>query len=218
VNRLVVVCGLVVTALLTGCAELDQLKQQNADLQAQLAAMQAERDRTRDQSALLENQVKGLQGQVAEAQSTADELAALRQKLGSEVQVSVKGGLVTIELPEKVLYKSGEASLTERGKATLRKVGAALNSQFAGYPLRVEGHTDTDPIRRTRNLYKSNWELSSTRALEVVHFLAEQCGLDPKRVHAAAFGQYQPVVANTTAASKQQNRRVAIVVLPQLKK
>jgi chemotaxis protein MotB len=123
-----------------------------------------------------------------------------------------------MELPEKLLYKSGEASLTENGKATLRKVAAALNSQFAGYPFRVEGHTDSDPIRRTKNLYKSNWELSAARALEVVHFLTEQCGVDPKRVHAAAFGQYQPVVANTTAAHKQQNRRAAIVVLPQLKK
>ena len=218
VNRLVVACGLVVVAVLTGCAELDQAKQQNADLQARLAAAEAERARLQDQTGLLENQVKSLQGQAAEAQSTADELAALRQRLGSEVQVSVKGGLVTIALPEKVLYKSGEASLTEGGKATLRKVGAALNSQFAGYPLRVEGHTDTDPIRRTRNLYKSNWELSATRALEVVHFLTEQCSVDPKRVHAAAFGQYQPVAGNTTAANKQQNRRVAIVVLPVLKK
>lgn len=217
-NRFAVACGVVVTALLTGCAEMDQLKRQNADLQAQVAAMQTERDKLRDQSSLLENQVKTLQGQAAEAQSTADELAALRQKLGSEVQVSIKGGLVTIELPEKVLYKSGEAALTEGGKTTLRKVGAALNSQFANYPLRVEGHTDADPIRRTRNLYKSNWELSSARALEVLHFLTEQASVDPKRVHAAAFGQYQPVASNTTAANKQQNRRVAIVVLPTVKK
>ena len=126
--------------------------------------------------------------------------------------------MVTIELPDKVLYKSGEATLTSAGQATLRRVAAALNGEFAGSPVRVEGHTASAPIRRTRKQYASNWELSAARALQVVHFLTEKCSLDSKRVHAAAFGEHQPMVPNTTSASKQQNRRVAVVVLPGEKK
>lgn len=217
-RRMWFICGLAAVVLATGCANVDQLKRQNADLQARLAAVEAERDRLRSEVSTLQEQNQALQQRLGQAQAGTQELAELRQRLGSEVGVSLRGGLLTIELPDKILYRSGQASLTEAGKATLRKVAAALNTKFADYPVRVEGHTDSDPIRRTRKLYRSNWELSAARALEVVHFLTEQCGVDPRRVHAAAFGQYQPVAPNTTAANKQKNRRVAIVVLPGQKK
>ena len=217
-KRVYLVFGLAVVALAAGCANVDQLKRQNADLQARLAAVEAERDRLREQGTVLQEQSQALEQRLGQAQAGAQELAELRQRLGSEVQVSLRGGLVTMELPEKVLYRSGQASLSEAGKATLRKVAAALNTKFADYPVRVEGHTDSDPIRRTRKLYRSNWELSAARALAVVHFLTEQGEVDPRRVHAAAFGQYQPVAPNSTAANKRKNRRVAIVVLPGGKK
>jgi len=218
VNRVWLVCGLVVMVVAGGCAELDQLKRQNADLQARLAAVEAERDNLHDGASLLEEQNKALNERLSEAQASAGELEELRRRLGGDVEVSLRGGLITMELPDKVLYKSGSAALTKSGKATLRKVAAVLNSEFVDYPVRVEGHTDSDPVRRTRELYKSNWELSAVRAMEVVHFLTEECSLDPKRVHAAAFGPYQPVAPNSSAANKQQNRRVAVVVLPGQKK
>lgn len=213
-----VVGALVVGMLAGGCANVERLEMQVADLSSRLAATEAERDRLQDDVAGLQERNQALRQQLTEAQAGTEELAELRRRLGGGIEVSLRGGLVVIELPERVLYRSGQAKLTTGGKATLRKVAAALNSQFADYPVRVEGHTDSDPIRRTRKLYKSNWELSAVRALEVVHFLTEQCGLDAKRVHAAAFGQHQPVAPNTTPASKQRNRRVAIVVLPGGKK
>jgi len=213
------ICGLaVIGAVASGCSNARQLEVQVADLTSRLAAAEAERDRLQDEVSLLQAQKDSLNERLGEAQAGAAELEELRRRLGSDVEVSLKGGLVTIELPDKVLYKSGEAKLTSGGQATLRKVAGVLTSEFASYPVRVEGHTDTDPIKRTRKLYASNWELSAARALEVIHFLTEQCSIDPKRVHAAAFGQYKPVAPNTTSAGKQQNRRVAIVVLPGEKK
>jgi len=218
-RRVWLMCGLaVLVAAASGCTNAKRLEVQVADLNSRLAAAEAERDRLQDEVNLLQKQKEAINERLGEAQASTGELAALRQRLGSDVQVSLKGGLVTIELPEKVLYKSGEAKLSPSGQATLRKVARVLKSEFADYPVRVEGHTDSDPIRRTRKQYASNWELSAARALQVVHFLTEQCSVDPKRVHAAAFGQYQPVVPNTTSANKRQNRRVAIVVLPGEKK
>ena len=207
--------GVVVLAVFaSGCTNVEVLKRQNADLQAQLAASRAEGDSLRDELTLLEEQNRALSARLGEAEVGVRELEELRQRLGSEVELTLRGGLVTIELPDKVLYRSGEAKLTDSGKTILRKVAGALKSEFADHFVRVEGHTDSDPIRRTGNLYKSNWELSAVRALEVVHYLTEQCGLDSKQVHAAAFGEHQPVAPNTTAANKQKNRRVAVVVLP----
>ena len=201
-----------VAAVASGCANL---KQENADLRLQVEACRAERDSLQDQVTVLDGQNQALSDRLSQAQaSSSEELEELRKRLGGEVQLTVRGGFITMELPDKVLYRSGEAKLTESGKATLRKVAAALKSEFADQPVRVEGHTDSDPIRRTRELYQSNWELSSARALEVVHYLAEQCAVDPKRVYAAAFGEHRPVAPNTTAASKAQNRRVAVVILP----
>lgn len=213
-RRLWVAALVALAVLVGGCANVDALKRQSADLQAQLAACKAENDSLQDQVRLLEEQSRAQSERLSQAQAGVGELEELRQRLGSEVELTLRGGFVTMELPDQVLYKSGEATLTDSGKATLRTVAAALNREFAGHLVRVEGHTDNDPIRRTRELYKSNWELSSARALEVVHYLTEQCGLDPKRVHAAAFGEYQPVVPNTTPANKQKNRRVAVVILP----
>jgi len=217
-RRVWLMCGLVVLMVASGCANAKQLEVQVADLNSRLAAAEAERDRLQGDVSLLQEQKEALDERLGEAQAGTDELEVLRRRLGSDVEVSLKGGLVTIELPEKVLYKSGEAKLSSSGQTTLRKVATVLTSEFADYPVRVEGHADSDPIRRTRTQYASNWELSAARALQVVHFLTEQCSLDPKRVHAAAFGQYRPIVPNTTSANKQQNRRVAIVVLPGEKK
>lgn len=210
--------ALVAAVFASGCTNVKQLEVQVADLSSRLAATEAERDRLQDDVAGLQERNQALSQQLTEAQASTAELAELRRRLGAGVEVSLRGGLVVIELPDQVLYKSGEAKLTSAGQATLRKVASALNSQFAEYPVRVEGHTDADPIRRTRKLYRSNWELSAARALEVVHFLTEQCGVDAKRVHAAAFGEHQPVAPNTTAGNKQRNRRVAVVVLPGGKK
>jgi len=217
VNRVVVVGAVLVAVLAAGCTNVKELQAQVADLNSQLADAQAERDRIQDEAQALRQQNQAMSERLNLAQQSLGEMEALRRKLGGDVSLSVKGGFITMELPDKVLYKSGEAKLTEKGKETLRRVASALNTEFAGEMVRVEGHTDSDPIRRTKDLYKSNWELSAARALEVVHFLTEQADVDPARIHAAAFGQHQPVAPNTSAANKQANRRVAVVILPSSK-
>ena len=80
--------------------------------------------------------------------------------------------------------------------------------------IRVEGHTDNVPIGpNLKSEYPTNWELASARAVNVVRFLQEKAGIDPRRLSAVAFAQYRPVASNKTEAGKQRNRRVEIVLV-----
>ncbi|MCK5081464.1 MAG: OmpA family protein, partial [Candidatus Omnitrophica bacterium] len=76
----------------------------------------------------------------------------------------------------------------------------------------IEGHTDNVPI--THSGWKSNWELSTARALSVLHHLEDNEGISPKRLSATGYGEFRPVASNATKAGKQDNRRVEIVILP----
>jgi len=138
----------------------------------------------------------------------------LRAKGAGDLQVSVREGRLRVTLPSKVFFASGIATLRSDSMATLMKVAQALRGQFPNRHIQIEGHTDTDPIRRTAHLYKSNWELSTGRALSVLHYLVEKGGLPPRMISAAGYGQYHPVAPNSTSAEKQKNRRVEVVVMP----
>ncbi len=79
-------------------------------------------------------------------------------------------------------------------------------------PVAVEGYTDNEPIKYSG--WKSNWELSSARALAVVHYFIDRQGLDPVRLRAVGFGEHHPVASNDAPEGRRQNRRVEVVILP----
>jgi chemotaxis protein MotB len=114
-----------------------------------------------------------------------------------------------IEINTNLLFPSGSAVIEEAARPILSDVAAML----ANRPLRihVEGHTDDIPINNS--IYPSNWELSSGRAASVVHLFAEN-GVDPKRMVAMGYGEYDPIASNETAEGRAQNRRVTIILLP----
>jgi chemotaxis protein MotB len=78
----------------------------------------------------------------------------------------------------------------------------------------VEGHTDDDRIKYSA--WASNWELSSARALSVLHYLVDECSVPPQRLSANGYGEFRPVSPNDLSENKQKNRRVEIVILPSL--
>ncbi len=81
--------------------------------------------------------------------------------------------------------------------------------------VRVEGHTDNVPISsRLKDVFPSNWELSTARATNVVHFLQDQVGIPGERLSTCGFGQFRPVAENETAEGRAQNRRIQIVLVP----
>ena len=125
-----------------------------------------------------------------------------------ETRFDARAGTVTVTLPGDVLFAPGQADLKPAARSSLDKLVAALRrSQFAGRPIRVEGHTDADPIKKTAQDWTDNLDLSLGRAAAVSRYL-EAHGISPKLVTTSGFGPYRP-----RGTSKPRNRRVDIVVV-----
>lgn len=142
---------------------------------------------------------------------------ALNAQLQSEVQadqVRIKQleGRLTVTLIDEIVFNSGSAEMNAKGRSTLEKIIGTLQS-VTDKRIVVQGFTDNEPIGPAlRARYPSNWELSTARASDVVRFLQAK-GIDPKRLEASGFGEYQPVAPNTTAAGRRENRRIEIVLM-----
>jgi chemotaxis protein MotB len=129
-----------------------------------------------------------------------------------DVKVEMLARGLVITFVAEVLFDSGKAELRGSALDTLDKVARVLNTTVQDLNVGIEGHTDNEPIRRSG--WKSNWELSSARALSVLHHLVNQNGVDPNRLSATGYGEYRPVASNDTVEGRQKNRRVEIVILP----
>lgn len=131
---------------------------------------------------------------------------------GGQLSVSVDRGRLVIHLPQDVLFRSGSATLAAEGRETLGQVATVL-ADLDDRSFQVEGHTDDVPISTER--FPSNWELSTARALSVVRLLVSE-GVPPENVSGAGYGEHQPVASNATADGRRRNRRIEIVMLPNL--
>jgi len=136
------------------------------------------------------------------------------KKLTDAGTLSVKmvDGKMVVSLGSDVLFPAGSARLSKEGLQALKEVTAQL-SAIPERRYQVEGHTDNVPIS-TAN-FPSNWELASARALTVVKTMID-AGMPSERVSAASYADASPVQPNDTAEGKAANRRVAIVVVPNL--
>ncbi len=131
---------------------------------------------------------------------------------GGQLTVSIEQGRIVINLPNNVLFKSGSANLNPAGTEALTKIAAVL-SQFSDRRFQIEGHTDNMPIKSAR--FPSNWELSTSRSLAVVHLLTD-LGVASENISAAGFGEFHPRSENDTKEGRQLNRRIEIIMLPNL--
>jgi chemotaxis protein MotB len=149
---------------------------------------------------------------IAERQRTLE--TEMRQAIESkDITISELQGRLTVDILDRVLFDSGEATLKTEGEAVLRRVAGVL-AQFPNRQIHVIGHTDNVPIRAgARARFASNWELSAARAIAAVRFLSEQAGVDARRLGALGYGEFRPVADNATAEGRARNRRIALVVL-----
>lgn len=136
----------------------------------------------------------------------SSKLEDLNRTEGLEAEYTKKG--IQLILNDKLLFKTGSASLTQQGDVLLDKVAAIVGplDRF----VRVEGHTDNVPISTTR--YPSNWELSVDRAISVVKYLNRKGGIPANSISAAGYGASRPRVANDTKENRSKNRRVEIIL------
>jgi chemotaxis protein MotB len=119
-------------------------------------------------------------------------------------------GLVVSLLTDKVLFDLGDVTIKKEMREILGDV-ADVVKKFPDRQLVVEGHTDDLPIRTAK--IPSNWELSALRATVVVKYFVEEKGLDPSRLSAAGYGEFQPLVPNVNEANRRMNRRVDVVIM-----
>jgi chemotaxis protein MotB len=143
--------------------------------------------------------------------TTKSAIEAYLMKVGAQNKVSVsitQRGLV-VSLKEAGFFDSGSATLKESSYALLNDVVSSLNSYSNG--IRVEGHTDNVPI--SSHNFPSNWELSTSRATNVVQYLTKQDDFDPTKISAAGYGEYRPISDNSSEDGRSKNRRVDIVLL-----
>ena len=129
-----------------------------------------------------------------------------------KLKVKIHKGKMVLELPSAILFESGKAGLSEEGQSTLEEVAKVL-SKIQNREFQVSGHTDNVPIKSGK--YPSNWELSTARAVTVVKYL-EKNNVKSKNISAAGYSEFQPVSSNKSSDGKAQNRRIEIVIMPNL--
>lgn len=136
-----------------------------------------------------------------------------RQLAGMEnVKVESVNGQIRFTILNEVLFESGKAELKASSKSTIDSVVSIIQSDFADRNITIEGHTDSDPIQKSK--WKDNWELSYNRSIAVLYYLMNEKGIPAERLKAVACADSQPVAPNDSAANKRLNRRAVIVVMP----
>jgi chemotaxis protein MotB len=149
----------------------------------------------------------------ARAQLFKDFIHKLKSMIDAgELRVAMRAGRLVIQLPNDVLFDSGQTAIKHAGKQALAALAKVL-ATTPGRSFQVAGDTDNVPIQTDR--FPSNWELSTARAVEVVHFLVSQ-GVDPRAVSAAGYGEFDPVASNDTPDGRAKNRRIEITLQPKL--
>ena len=124
------------------------------------------------------------------------------------VELIIKGNRITMRFPAHSAFRSGDANLSPSIIPTMDRIADIL-ARTEG-TIFVTGHTDNSPISTAR--FRSNWELSTSRAVSVVHRLLRHRGLAPVRVSATGRADTQPLVANTSRENRQRNRRIEVTV------
>lgn len=187
-------------------------QQQLTEMVKNSTSMKASIQEMQEALNVLREQKRQTEARVAEYKKLLNSFKSLID--AGKLKVKVARGRMIVELPSDVLFGSGSIDLSEAGKTSISEVGAIFVT-IKDREFQIEGHTDNQPIKTAR--FPSNWELAAGRAIAVSQILIK-AGLPPERVSAASFGEFRPVAANDKPESRAQNRRIEIVLVPDLSK
>jgi chemotaxis protein MotB len=178
--------------------------------ESELGKVRGEKEATEKELAELRRQKEAAEKRIAAYKALQDKFRALVDT--GKLQVVFRNGQMTLKLPSGILFPSGSAELSKSGQAALAEVVKIL-MQFKDRRFVVAGHTDNQPIRTAA--FKNNWYLSTARANSVVQFMIKQ-QFPAKNLAAAGYGEFDPVARNDTEATREQNRRIEIILVPNL--
>ena len=156
------------------------------------------------------------EAEIGQLRNTYDQLVQDMQAeiAQGQIQITRLADRLSVSMVDRILFPSGEAEITPTGLRILQRVGNVLKTT-EGKIIRVEGHTDNVAIsERLKGTFPTNWELSTTRASNVVRFLQDSVGIDPARLQAVGLSEYHPIASNATVKGRSQNRRIEIALLP----
>ena len=208
---LLVLVGLTSVGCQRSIDERNALMDQNREAQSEINRLRLANDALVGDLAAANGEISNLlaeNAQLRSARATPPPPTTNQGNTGFEnidnIDVQRSGNTVTVSVASDILFASGKIDLKSTAKRTLTDVAGVLSSKYSGKTIRVEGYTDTDPIKKSG--WKDNLELSLQRAAAVHRYL-QQRGIDPERMYAAGFGQ------TNTLGSKAASRRVEIVVV-----
>jgi chemotaxis protein MotB len=213
-------------------AQVEQLKTDLQKMGLNLETVNEELQQTGTQKEQLSKSVQDMQRALDEYKTRAAQLERIKQRFEEVrnklkkltdlgLKVEIRRNRMVIRLPGDVLFASGQDKLRPEGVKVLDAVAEVIRKdpQLAGRYFQVAGHTDNKPLAGGR--FEDNWGLSVMRARQVLVYLISPVdpkkgggGLDPTRLHAAGYGETDPVAKNDTDEGRQQNRRVELVLLP----
>ena len=199
-------------------AKAAQTEQALRTTEGRLRALEAERNGLVAERETLQKSVQAKEAALAQLKETQEKLQEkVKEEIAKgEIALTQSGGRLRVDMVDKLLFDSGDARISRRGEGVLARVGAVL-AKVPDRQIHVSGHTDDQPINgKLNHRFATNWELSSSRALNVVRFLQQQAQVPPERMVASGHGQYQPIASNGTAAGRARNRRIEILLTPAL--
>ncbi len=191
-------------------ASLDQLDTNVKDKEGELGKVRGEKAASEAELAELRRQKEAAEKRIAAYKAMQAKFRALVDT--GKLQIVFRNGQMTIKLPSGILFPSGSAELSKGGLSALSDVVKVL-LQFQDRRFLVAGHTDNEPIKTPQ--FKNNWYLSTARANSVVQDMIKE-GFPAKGLAAAGYGEFDPVAPNDTPASREQNRRIEIILVPNL--
>ena len=210
-----------------GCGEA----QKKAD--ARIATLETENGALKDRLTSLGQRIDTDQADIAKYKDRVEELrkaqeaAEARSKQfrdligkfktmvdAGKLKVEIRNGLMLVKLADNILFDPGHIDLKKEGKDALKEVSQILGG-IQGRKFQVAGHTDNQGLARGGK-YHDNWELSTARAVEVVHFMIKDGAMPADRLSAAGFADQLPIAKNDTDEGRRQNRRIEIVLLPNI--
>lgn len=173
------------------------------ELNGRVASLRAEKE---DLDRQLASERSAPRTETVQPENAAFRSNELQKELGNEASVSYRNGKMAIGVEDSVTFASGSDTLKDTANKILNKIAGVLKRDFSGCKIYVEGHTDSDPIQKTKDKFSDNRELSAKRANAVARYLINQ-GVPEAQIVIVGYGQFDP----RDPRVKERNRRVEIV-------